>query len=221
MSNEIDKKKLLLPDYYKTAAQDLIEYCAGDNRKIWIDLGCGPGDIGLTLLEKLDNITMVLMDPDSDALDTALISSRQRSVLPRTVTVLGSAETIPMPDNSVDAVVSRGSFYFWQDRVKGLKEIWRVLRNGGRAMIGGGLGKNYPEWARREFIRRQRASQEKTGPEAMKKFLEARNPDTFRRLAVKAGLPAFAIIGEGGLSEEDPNAGMGIWLQFEKGESNE
>ena len=157
---------------------------------------------------------MVMMDPNADALCRALDSARQRNFLSRVVAVVGSAESIPLPNESVDVVVSRGSFYFWKDRAQGLREIWRILRPGGRAMIGGGLGSTYPQWARQEFIRRRRESAKK--PEAAKEFAEARSPETFRRLAKEAGLPSFEVIGEGGLTADDPNTGIGIWLRFTK-----
>jgi hypothetical protein len=85
-------------------------------------------------------------------------------------------------------------------------------------MIGGGLGSGYPQWARQEFIRRQRESAKSR--EAAREFAEARSPETFRRLAAEAGLPSFEVIGEGGLGPDDPNTGIGIWLRFMKEASN-
>ena len=81
-------------------------------------------------------------------------------------------------------------------------------------MIGGGLGRRYPEWARREFIRRRREDAAKNGPEAACRFTEARSRETFSRLAEESGIPSFEVVGEGGLGPEDPNTGVGIWLRF-------
>ena len=85
-------------------------------------------------------------------------------------------------------------------------------------MIGGGLVRAYPAWARQEFIRRQRESQQRKGPEAMQKFREARSRETFERLASEAGLSRFTVLGEGGLDADDPDTGVGIWLRFSKEE---
>jgi len=205
-----------LPDYYGTVVEDVLAFCDGSGRRVWLDLGSGPGGVGLALLEKVHEAVVVLMDPDAKALRRALDSARQRGLSARAVAVVGSAESIPLPDESVDIVVSRGSFYFWQDRAQGLREVWRVLRPGGRAMIGGGLGRRYPQWARQEFIRRRRESAAAKGPEAVREFAEARSPETFRRLAVEAGLPAFEVVGEGGLGPDEANTGIGIWLQMAK-----
>jgi SAM-dependent methyltransferase len=203
-----------LPDYYPTVAEDVISFCGDQGGRVWVDLGTGPGGLGLALLEKVSKAAMVLMDPNADALGGALDAARQRDLGSRTVAVIGSAESIPLPNESVDVVVSRGSFYFWKDRTQGLREVWRVLRPGGRAMIGGGLGSSYPQWARQEFIRRRRESAK--SPKEARKFNEARSPETFRRLATEAGLPSFEVVGEGGLTADDPNTGIGIWLRFTK-----
>ncbi len=209
----------ILPDYYQTVAEDVIAFCGDQRGRIWVDLGTGPGGLGLALLEKISETTMVLMDPNVDALRRALDAARQRGFASRVVAVIGSAETIPLLDESVDVVVSRGSFYFWRDRAQGLREVYRILRPGGRAMIGGGLGSGYPQWARQEFIRRRRESAK--GPEAKREFNEARSSETFRRLATEAGLASFEVIGEGGLAADDPNIGIGIWLRFRKKAAND
>jgi len=209
-----------LPDYYETVARDVIVRCGAHGGRVWVDLGSGAGGLGLALLERLSDGVMVLMDPDADALRRALDAARRRGVVSRAVAVVGRAESIPLPDGSVDVVVSRGSFYFWRNRTQGLREVWRILRPGGRAMVGGGLGSGYPQWARREFIRRRRQSVANKGPKAVREFAEARSPETFRRLATEAGLPSFEIFGEGGLEANHPNTGIGIWLVFTKEAEN-
>jgi len=216
LSKTDERKPQSLPDYYSTVAEDVTYFCGSSGGRVWVDLGSGAGGLGLALLEKLPDTTMVLMDPDGEALRRALDSARERSFSSRAVAVVGSAEAIPLPDESVDAVVSRGSFFFWQDRAQGLREVWRVLRPGRRAMIGAGLGTGYPQWARQEFIRSRRECAAAKGPKAAREFAEACSPETFRRLAVEAGLPAFEVVGEGFLEPDNPNTGIGIWLRLIK-----
>jgi len=203
-----------LPDYYATVADDVLAFCGTTGGRVWADVGAGAGGLGLALLQRLPEAIMVLMDPNADALGRALAVARKRRLAPRAVAVVGAAESMPLPDASVDVVVSRGSFYFWQDRAQGLREVWRVLRPRGRAMIGGGLGRGYPRWARQEFIRRRRQSLKST--DAARAFAEARSPQTFRRLAQAAGLRSFEVVGQGGLGPGDLNTGIGIWLQITK-----
>lgn len=44
----------------------------------------------------------------------------------------GMAESLPFPDGVYDAVVSQFGLMFFDDRVAALREMWRVLRPGGR-----------------------------------------------------------------------------------------
>ncbi|MFH0910275.1 MAG: class I SAM-dependent methyltransferase [Planctomycetota bacterium] len=134
-----------LSDYYETVAHDALAFRGSRGGRVWLDLGSGAGGLGLALLKELPEAAMVLMDPDGEVLRRALDSARERGFSGQVVAVVGSAESIPLPDGSVDAVVSRGSFYFWKGRAQGLREVWRILRPGGRAMIGGGLGSGYPQ----------------------------------------------------------------------------
>jgi ubiquinone/menaquinone biosynthesis C-methylase UbiE len=47
---------------------------------------------------------------------------------------------MPFPDNFADLIVSRGSVFFWEDKVGAFEEIYRVLKPNGRTYIGGGFG---------------------------------------------------------------------------------
>lgn len=214
-----DDTRAALPDYYQTVAQDIMEYADREDG-IWMDIGCGNGGLGLAAAS-LCQAMLLLVDPNEQALEKALAAATERGLQSRVVPLISHAESLPLPACSLDVVISRGSFFFWKDKARGLREIHRVLRPGGKAMIGGGLGSRYPQWARQEFIRRQRRSQEGMSDAEKDAFALARHPDTFRRLAEEAGLSRFEVIGEGGLDADDTNAGIGIWLRFEKGEMHE
>lgn len=210
-----------LPDHYPFVAADILRDCR-PQPGIWVDLGSGSGGVALALAAAEDaaasKSTLVLVDPNADALSEGLRSARAKGLGNRVVAVVGTAEKLPLANDSVDLVVSRGSIFFWQDPVRGLQEVYRVLRPGGKAMIGGGFGSKYPEWARQEITRRRRSSMKPDSEEA-KRFAEVRSPDTFRRWAKDAGLPDFQVTGKGALGADDPRAGLGIWLRLAKQES--
>jgi ubiquinone/menaquinone biosynthesis C-methylase UbiE len=182
---------------------------------VWVDLGCGDGPLASALAE-MSGSTLVLVDPNREALARAVSKARELGLSRRTVAVVGHAEDLPLADDSVDLVVSRGSIFFWEDRPTGVHEVHRVLRPGGKAMLGGGLGKTYPSWARREFIRRRREGVRKQGPDAVRAFQEVRSREAFQQWAQEAGLEDFEVVGEAALPEDDPDTGLGLWLIFEK-----
>jgi len=199
-----------LPDYYACVARDVVEMCS-PREGVWVDLGCGEGPVAFALA-KLSGSVLVLVDPKREALTRAVSKAGELGLSRRTVAVYGQAESLPLADDSVDLVVSRGSIFFWDDQAAGVREVHRILRPGGRAMLGGGLGRTYPLWARREFIRRRRESVRKRGPEAVRAFEEVRSRDAFRRWAEEAGLRGFDVVGDAALPEDDPDTGLGLWL---------
>lgn len=203
-----------LPDFYVTVSEEILCRCQ-PAEGVWVDLGAGPGGVGLALARQT-NSTIVLIDPDENALQKALAEAPRAELGNRVVAVKGWAEAIPLLDNSVDLVVSRGSIFFWNDKVKGISEVYRILRPGGPAMIGGGLGKSYPQWARQEFTRRRHEGVKNKGQEAYRRFREARSPQTFRHIAQEAGLVNFEVVSDGEPDSESSQAGLGIWLRFRK-----
>ena len=219
-AEEGDTKKPL-PDLDPYVASDILEWC-NPTAGVWVDLGAGSGGVALAVAsaenDAASRSTIVLLDPDADAISGALRKGRGKGLGSRLVAVVGVAEKMPLPDNSVDLVFSRGSIFFWEDQAKGIREIHRVLRPGGQAMIGGGRGSKYPEWARREFTRRRQNNRKKDSPQA-KEFARLRDPATFRQWAKDAGIPDFEVVGQGGLPADDPRAAAGIWLRFTKREA--
>ncbi len=203
-----------LPDHYRHVARDVVEMC-NPRDGIWVDLGSGDGPVSRALTRISDSL-FILVDPNPQALSRASERSLESGRCGRTLAVVARAEHLPFAEGSVDLVVSRGSVFFWDNRPAGIREADRVLAPGGKAMIGGGLGSTYPEWARQRFIERQRRGQRKRGPEAFRKFRHDRSPETFRRWAEQAGLREFRVVGEGGLPATDPDTGLGIWLLFGK-----
>jgi SAM-dependent methyltransferase len=88
-----------------------------------LDLGAGTGKLTTRLVER--GLGVVAVDPIPEMLE--LLSSS----LPDTPALLGTAEEIPLPDDSVDAVLVAQAWH-WFDRELAAKEIARVLRPGGR-----------------------------------------------------------------------------------------
>ncbi len=87
-----------------------------------VDLGAGTGKLTATLLRLGTDVTAV--EPDGNML------AELRRRLPSVRALRGSAEDIPLPDGSADAVLA-GQAMHWFDLDRALPEIARVLVPGG------------------------------------------------------------------------------------------
>jgi ubiquinone/menaquinone biosynthesis C-methylase UbiE len=103
------------PTYPAEAARWLL----GDQPLTVLELGAGTGKLTRVLVELGHDVHAT--DPDADML--AVLESR----LPEVMTAVASAEEIPLPDQSVDAVIAAQAFH-WFDLDRALPEIARVLR---------------------------------------------------------------------------------------------
>lgn len=104
-----------------------------------LDAGCGGGYLGLALAE-ITSLDFCFLDESQEMLRLAKNNILARGMSGRARTILGVVQKIPLPTACMDLVVSRGSVPFWDDLPSAFREIQRVLKPGGQAYIGGGLG---------------------------------------------------------------------------------
>jgi ubiquinone/menaquinone biosynthesis C-methylase UbiE len=205
-----------LPSRYPYVVKDAIKHCCPE-KGFWVDLGAGKGQVSIPLIEATDN-PVIMIDPDKEGMAEGLESARKKGLHDRLTAVVGVAEEMPFLDNSVDFLISRGSIFFWDDPAKGLQEVVRVLRPGGKAYIGGGAGSGYPQLATEKLIegRKQRVIGDSEEAEKWRRFEELRRPELMNQWAKQAGLENFQVMGKGAVSAEDSRVGQGVWILIEK-----
>lgn len=107
------------PDYARAAVLWALEAAPG--RRV-LDLGAGTGKL-TSLLAEL-GVDVVAVEPD------AAMLAELRRALPAVRALSGSAESIPLPDAGVDAVLAGNAMHWFDMDVAGA-EIARVLAPGG------------------------------------------------------------------------------------------
>jgi SAM-dependent methyltransferase len=107
------------PDYAQAAVRWALERAPGPRV---LDLGAGTGKLTATLVELGAEVVAVEPDP-------AMLAELYRT-LPRVRARQGTAEALPLPDASVDAVLAGNALHWFDMSVAG-PEIARVLTPGG------------------------------------------------------------------------------------------
>ena len=110
------------PDYAEAAVRWALEPVWSRRPLRVIDIGAGTGKLTATLVRLGADVTAV--EPDQNML------AELHRELPSVRSVPGSAEEIPAPDGSADAVLA-GQAMHWFDMDRAMPEIARVLTPGG------------------------------------------------------------------------------------------
>lgn len=98
---------------------------------LMVDLGSGPGSLTVELGRHHPTMQIIGIEPNPRMLEMA----RGLASVPNVRFEPGSAEHVPLPDDSVDALVSALSVHHWLDLAGSLAEITRVLRPTGVARL--------------------------------------------------------------------------------------
>jgi ubiquinone/menaquinone biosynthesis C-methylase UbiE/nucleoside-triphosphatase THEP1 len=136
-SYEKTVREVFAPVYPVIAKQ--IKQRTGITRGLCLDVGAGTGHLGIEIA-KITDLQVCLLDNSKEMLSIAEQNIANSSLGSRVKTLRGDVHNIPIVDCSIDLVVSRGSLFFWEDRKRAFKEIYRVLAPGGIAYVGGGFG---------------------------------------------------------------------------------
>ena len=126
-----------------------------------VEIGSGDGKIGLELAKRT-GLHVYMVDINKDVLEKALSMACDAGLADRISPIHADVERLPLVNDFADLMVSRGSIFFWNDKPRGLSEIYRVLKTDGIAFIGGGLSRHISEQEREEFIRTRTAELNRT-----------------------------------------------------------
>ena len=111
------------PDYPAALAEWLRDQLRLAEGQTVIDLGAGTGKFTPRLIAT--GARVIAVEP------VAAMREKLSATLPHIETLAGTADSIPLPDASVDAVVCAQSFHWFATR-EALADILRVLKPGGK-----------------------------------------------------------------------------------------
>ena len=97
-----------------------------------LDVGCGAGWLAALLAEQLPEGRVVGMDISDEMVRRA---RRRNDEIENTMFVIGEAGEIPWDAQFFDQALSVESAFYWPDPACGMREIFRVLREGGKAWV--------------------------------------------------------------------------------------
>lgn len=101
-----------------------------------LDAGCGTGLYTLRAVERGAEVTAI--DPSGEMLRVLRkkLEDKPPKVREKVRIIQCGAEDIPLPNESIDVVISVTAMEFFRDRDKALLEFQRVIKPGGRVVVG-------------------------------------------------------------------------------------
>lgn len=128
--------------YRNVCKQVVDDYGITEGRAL--DIGCGPGQMTIELA-KMTKLRVTGLDIEPEAIEIAQRHAEEESLSHRMKFVAADAHRLPFGDNRFALVVSRGTLPFLRDHVQVFREVYRVLKPGGVAFMGCGMGRGTTE----------------------------------------------------------------------------
>jgi ubiquinone/menaquinone biosynthesis C-methylase UbiE len=111
--------------YSTQLSPQLADYAGVRSGQRVIDVGCGPGALTKELVDRVGPTNVFAVDPS----EPFVAAARER--FPHVDVRLAAAEQLPFRDKEFDAALAQLVVHFMSDPVAGLREMARVVRDGG------------------------------------------------------------------------------------------
>jgi ubiquinone/menaquinone biosynthesis C-methylase UbiE len=197
-AKEFDKKvrQNFMPAIISTVRQIVEDY--GPLEGVCVDVGAGTALFAIELGRRTA-LKIYALEIERPIYEVARENIEEAGLGDRIVPVLGDAHDLPFDDNFADFIISRGAYHCWADKVRVFREVYRVLKKGGIAFVGGGFGRYVSE----EDLKRMKALRDRSLGEAAKAYA---SPEGLEEVLKKANIPSYRII---------PDR-VGFWAEIKK-----
>ena len=123
--------------YSKDMRRKVVDMAELRDGMLVLEVGSGTGYTSEEIISRVGIDSLVALD------QSIHMYMRAREKFPLKF-VRGDAENLPFKNDAFDAVISAGSIEYWPNPQKGVNEIYRVTKPGGKAVI---IGPNKPKSA--------------------------------------------------------------------------
>ena len=186
------------PVYRNIVQQVIDDY--GITRGRALDIGCGTGQMAVALAQ-MTSLEVTGVDIEPEAIATSERHAAEAALSDRCHFVCADAHSLPFPDNHFDLVVSRGTLPFLRDQALAVREVYRALKPGGVAFLGGGMGRYTPEEEARKLYPKGVSPETALGWGPSQTREDSIFPfpvRSFEVLMTRAGIHDYTVINEGG-----------------------
>ena len=166
-----------------------------------VDLGSGPASLSIAVAQQSD-LSVIALDYSDDMHEAAMRNINEAGLSERIRLLCGDVHAIPLDDDSADLIVSRGSIFFWDDVHTAFREIYRILKPGGKTYIGGGFGNA----VLRDEISATMIKRNPDWKAFNKNNISPENLERFRAMLNEIGVPEYEMV----LGDE------GFWIVISK-----
>ncbi|MCB0588492.1 MAG: bifunctional demethylmenaquinone methyltransferase/2-methoxy-6-polyprenyl-1,4-benzoquinol methylase UbiE [Phaeodactylibacter sp.] len=112
-----------------------IRQLRGYNVQTLLDVATGTADVALEAARQLKPERIIGIDISKEMLDIGRSKISRRGLQSQIELQVGDSENLPFPDNTFDAVTVAFGVRNYENLEKGLAEMRRVLKNGGRLVV--------------------------------------------------------------------------------------
>jgi ubiquinone/menaquinone biosynthesis C-methylase UbiE len=125
-----DKVRIQSPDYLDYWSEKIKECGKISSNSLVLEIGCGTGRFTFPVLKKSQAL-IYAVEPSDEMLSKA----KEKYPQERIVWIKGEVEKLPFCSNSFDCAYMTFVIHHFEDKVKGLEEVFRVLKKSGRCLI--------------------------------------------------------------------------------------
>lgn len=177
---------------------------------VFLDVACGPGTVSLIASPQVRAVQALDFSPEMVELCRAHLG---RSGISNVETRVADGQDLPFDDETFDRAVSMFGLMFFPDRIRGMREMRRCLKPGGRALISSWAPVSRSPLMRAMFDAGRAANPESPPPKENPESLE--NPEVFERELREAGFSNIRI--EPCFCAYDYGSGEQLWEEMVEG----